>query len=72
MRTNIEIDDALMSEAIKRSGLKTKKAVIDEALRTYVRLRRQGAIRELFGTVEFEPGYDYKKLRRGRPIQSIP
>ena len=66
MRTNIEIDDQIMAEAMKRSGLKTKKAVVDEALRTYVRLRRQGDIRDLAGTVEFAPGFDYKRLRRSR------
>jgi len=72
MRTNIEIDDALMAEAIKRSGLRTKKAVVEQALRTYLRLQRQGDIRELFGKVEFHPGFDHKKLRRGRPIRRMP
>lgn len=66
MRTNIEIDDALMTRAMKASGLKTKKAVVAEALQTLVRLKAQTSIRELFGTVKFAPGYDYKKMRRSR------
>jgi Arc/MetJ family transcription regulator len=50
MRTNIEIDDALMAEAMARSGLSTKKATIEEALRQFVsRQRRRKAISELAG-----------------------
>lgn len=49
MRTNVEIDDELMAEALRRTGLKTKKAVIDEALRRLVQLERQKDIRELRG-----------------------
>ena len=54
MRTNIDIDDQLMEEAMKVGGITTKKAVVDEALRLFVRLRAQSGIRELFGTVEWE------------------
>lgn len=41
MRTNIELDDALLAEAMKFSGQKTKKGAVEEALRKYVRLARQ-------------------------------
>lgn len=41
MRTNIEIDDALMAEAVQRSGLKTKRDVVDFVLKRYVKLERQ-------------------------------
>lgn len=41
MRTNIEIDDALMAEAVRRSGLKTKRDVVDFVLKRYVKLERQ-------------------------------
>ena len=54
MRTNIDIDDQLMEEAMKVGGITTKKAVVDEALRLFVRLRAQAGIRDLFGTVEWE------------------
>jgi Arc/MetJ family transcription regulator len=50
MRTNIEIDDALLSEAMEASGLRTKKATVEEALRRLVREHRQkDAIAELAG-----------------------
>jgi Arc/MetJ family transcription regulator len=41
MRTNIDIDDGLMAEAVRRSGLRTKREVVDFALRRYVKLERQ-------------------------------
>ena len=41
MRTNIEIDDALMAEAIQRSGLKTKRDVVQFVLNRYVKIERQ-------------------------------
>jgi len=53
MRTNIEIDDKLMKEAQRLSGLKTKRAVVEEGLKALVRLKRQMKILELGGKVEF-------------------
>ena len=53
MRTNIEIDDKLMKQAMKAAGVTTKKAAVEEALRRMVQLRRQGGIRKLKGKVEF-------------------
>ena len=53
MRTNIEIDDKLMKEAQRLSGLKTKRAVVEEGLKTLVRLKRQMKILELGGKVDF-------------------
>jgi Arc/MetJ family transcription regulator len=41
MRTNIEIDEELLQEAMKNSGLKTKKAVVEKALKTLLRLQNQ-------------------------------
>jgi Arc/MetJ family transcription regulator len=49
MRTNIVIDDALMREAMKVSSLKTKRAIVDAALRDHIRLQRQREIRKLRG-----------------------
>jgi Arc/MetJ family transcription regulator len=49
MRTNIDIDDALIAEALERTGLRTKRAVVEEALRTLVRLRRQEGLKKLWG-----------------------
>ena len=53
MRTNIVIDDKLMAETLKASGASTKRAAIEEAMRLFVRLRRQRKARELFGTVDW-------------------
>ncbi|MGD0829421.1 MAG: type II toxin-antitoxin system VapB family antitoxin [Terracidiphilus sp.] len=48
MRTNIEIDDKLMKQAMKATGATTKKATVEAAMREVVQLRRQGRIRKLF------------------------
>jgi len=53
MRTNIEIDDELMKQAMQAAAVTTKKAAVEEALRRMVRIQRQGRIRELVGKVEF-------------------
>ena len=52
MRTNVVIDDELMAEALETTGLKTKKAIIEEALRTLVRLKRQERVRSLRGKLQ--------------------
>jgi Arc/MetJ family transcription regulator len=64
MRTNIVIDDELMAEALEASGLKTKKAVVEEALRTLVRLKRQERVRYLRGKLAWEG--DLSALREDR------
>lgn len=53
MRTNIEVDDALIKEAQELSGLKTKRAIVDAALRMFVRVQHQKDILKLAGKVEF-------------------
>ena len=49
MRTNIDIDDQLMAEALRRSGAKTKRAAVEEALRFFVQLKAQADLRQLRG-----------------------
>jgi Arc/MetJ family transcription regulator len=49
MRTNIDIDDALMAQAQKASGQATKKQTVEEALRLMIRLRRQKEVDAAFG-----------------------
>ena len=49
MRTNIVIDDRLMAEAMAASGLKSKRAVVEEALRRMVQIKRQAELRQLRG-----------------------
>jgi Arc/MetJ family transcription regulator len=51
MRTNIEIDDKLMKQAMKATGAATKRAAVEAALRKVVELEKQAKIRGLFGKV---------------------
>lgn len=64
MRTNVVIDDELMAEALESTGLNTKKAVIEEALRTLVRLKKQRQVRSLRGKLQWEG--DLNMLREAR------
>ena len=64
MRTNIIIDDNLMSLALKTSGLKTKKAVVEEALKLLVMLKQQAKLKTLRGKLNWEGNLD--KLRTNR------
>jgi Arc/MetJ family transcription regulator len=63
MRTNIVLDDDLLSEAIRVTGIKTKKDVVHEALRLLVATRTRKSLLDLAGKIELAPGYDYKALR---------
>lgn len=54
MRTNIEIDDELMAEAMKASGVATKKAAVEQGLQLLVRLKAQEGIKKLRGKVRWE------------------
>jgi Arc/MetJ family transcription regulator len=66
MATNLALDDKLLDEALKIGGRATKKDTVTEALEEYIRRRKQARITELFGTIDFDPSYDYKKQRRRR------
>lgn len=58
MRTNIEIDDQVMDEVLKSTGLKTKREAVDLALRTLARLQRQKKVREYRGRLAWEGDLD--------------
>lgn len=64
MATNLAIDDDLLTEALQVGGHRTKKDTVNEALREYIQRRKQAKVVELFGKIEFDSGYDYKKQRR--------
>jgi Arc/MetJ family transcription regulator len=64
MRTNIEIDDQLMREALRSSGKRTKRAVVEEGLRLLVLIRAQGKIRRLRGKARWEGDLDASRLGR--------
>ncbi len=54
MRTNIVIDDKLMKETLKLTGLRTKREAVELGLRTVVRLRKQEGIRQLRGKLKWQ------------------
>jgi len=67
MRTNIVLDDELVSEAFKyASSIHTKKELVETALLEFVRSRKMKDLRELKGKIHFSEGYDHKKMRLGQ------
>jgi Arc/MetJ family transcription regulator len=64
MRTNIEIDDELLQKALRISGLKTKRAVVEAGLRMLVLLKRQEEILSLVGKVHWEGNLDESRQSR--------
>lgn len=54
MRTNIDIDDTLMNEAMEASGAATKKAAVEKGLELLVQVKKQNGLRELRGKLEWE------------------
>jgi Bacterial antitoxin of type II TA system, VapB len=64
MATNLALDDRLIEEARSVGGHKTKKDAVTAALAEYIQRRKQMRITKLFGTIEYEPGYDYKAGRQ--------
>ena len=66
VRTNIEIDDRLMKEAMKQSGAATKKATVEAALRLLVKTHSQIGIRRLRGKIQWEGNLSESRLGRVR------
>ena len=58
MRTNIVIENTLMQEALHVTGLKTKKEAVELGLKTLIRLKKQAAIKELKGKLQWEGDLD--------------
>jgi len=66
MATNLALDDTLLEEAVRIGGKTTKKAAVTEALEEYIARRKQARIADVFGTIDFDPTYDYKAQRKRR------
>jgi Arc/MetJ family transcription regulator len=64
MRTNIVIDDKLMRDTLRATGLKTKREAVDQALQLLLRLRKQAAIRQLRGKLDWQG--DLNAMRNDR------
>ncbi|MFQ5434638.1 MAG: type II toxin-antitoxin system VapB family antitoxin [Anaerolineae bacterium] len=68
MRTNIVIDEELMGQAKRLTGLKTKRAVVEEALRTLIQLKEQSQVRDLRGKLNWEGDLDSMREGRFEPV----
>jgi Arc/MetJ family transcription regulator len=64
MRTNIVIDDRLMRDTLRATGLKTKREAVEEALRVLLRIHRQGEIRRLRGKLDWRGDLDAMRSDR--------
>jgi Arc/MetJ family transcription regulator len=67
MRTNVVLDETLVEQAKTLTGIKTTRAVIDEALRMLIQLREQGEVRDLRGRLQWEG--DLAALRESRAVE---
>lgn len=66
MPSNLNFDENLLAEAQRLGGFKYKKDVVNTALKEFVDRRKQMAIVEMFGSINYIPGYDYKAGRKKR------
>jgi Arc/MetJ family transcription regulator len=64
VRTNIIIDDKLMQDTLRATGLKTKRAAVETGLRTLLRLRRQENIRRFRGKLDWQGDLDQMRVDR--------
>ncbi len=64
MATNLAIDDKLIIKAQKIGHHKTKKAAVTTALKEYIAHKKQLEVLDLFGSIEFDKTFDYKKARK--------
>jgi Transcription regulator of the Arc/MetJ class len=67
MRTNIMIDDKIMQTAMEISGIRTKKGVVEQAMREFVARRTRKDLSELRGKIRFADDYDYAEHRKNQP-----
>ncbi len=63
MRTNVFLDDDLVEEARKLTGIQTKRELVNEALRVLIESQKRKNLLEIMGKIEFAHGYDHKELR---------
>jgi Arc/MetJ family transcription regulator len=64
MRTNIDIDDRLMRQAMRSSGARTKRAAVEQGLRLLIRTKSQASIRRLRGKVAWQGDLNASRLER--------
>ena len=66
MPTNLAIDDRLLAEAQKAGRHKTKRDTVNAALKEYVQRRKQQEILSVFGTIDYDSRYEYKRERSSK------
>ncbi|MGH9575501.1 MAG: type II toxin-antitoxin system VapB family antitoxin [Candidatus Acidiferrales bacterium] len=66
MPTNLAIDDRLIEQAQKLGHHRTKKETVTAALDEYIQRRKQQEIMSMFGTIDYDEKYDYKRERRAK------
>jgi hypothetical protein len=66
MPSNLAIDDQLLAEAQKVGQHRTKRETVTAALREYISHRKQQKLLSIFGTIDYEPTYDYKRERSSK------
>ena len=72
MPNNLDLDDTLIEEARRLGNHQTKMQAVTAALDEHIRRRKQSQILDLFGTIDFDPTYDYKKMRQLDRIELEP
>ncbi len=66
MPTNLKLDDKLIEETVRLGHFESKQEAVNTALAEFVHRRQRLRILDLAGKVDFDPKWDYKKMRRGR------
>jgi Arc/MetJ family transcription regulator len=66
MPTNLKLNDKLIDETVRLGGFKSKQDAVNMALEEYVHRRKRLGILKLGGQIEFDPRWDYKRMRRKR------
>lgn len=69
MSSNIELDEELLSKAMRLGGMRSKEETVNQALSEYVQRREQLKVLDFFGTVELDPDYDHKTQRKVKEDQ---
>ena len=70
MRTNVDLDDALVEEAFRLTGVRTKRALLHLALEELVRIKKKANLADLAGKISFTSEFDHKAMRDVRDLDS--
>lgn len=68
MRTNIDLDDSLLEEAFRVTNVRTKKELVNLALKELIRSRKKLNLLDLSGKIELREDYDYTQLRKNKNV----